>query len=332
MRRQSLSDIELSVRSYECFQQEHHTLFVRTWYELAAKGEAKALSESQLRSVYDKNPAGISHVAVAEHEGRWAGAIAAIPTKMVLLDGTRETAYQIGDFMVDLDWRGHGLGKALLSSLTGALENLKVYTFPNKRSIRIFLRNGFEEVRSLRTVVYPLRSASRTKRGRSAGDQVREVSLDEACKIADLLLRKRSARGGIEKSGEYVKWRYSLIRDSDDFTFSSVAGAEGEPVALAVWSLLRHKGVQMQVLVDHIEAAGEEVPISALAAEGRRRGAFLGVVNLEEWELSSAPPLSIRMPAMFDPRPGTLLVRAIDRDSAKLLAECSFATADWMGF
>ena len=327
--------IDLSARIYDRFQTEHHDLFAQTWANLIERGEAKRLTQAQMRCVYECNPSGKSLVTVAEHDGTWAGVIAAIPTTLICRNGTRERAYQIGDFMVHPDWQGHGLGEALLLQLTEALDRLQapVYTFPNTRSINIFLRKGYRELRSLRTTVFPLLPAAILNRSLFHRDgRGREISLGSACEIADDLVRAPRARGSIEKSGAYLRWRYGLIRDPQDFVFSLFGAAAGEPRALSVWSRFRYRCVPIQVLVDHVESPEGRIPIGPVAWQGMRRGAWIGACNLEDSEASSAPLLSVRMPTRFDPRPGRLLIRAEDGASAKLFSECRFATGDWMGF
>lgn len=327
--------VVLSARVYERFRTEHHDLFVQTWADLIERGEAKPLTQAQLRSVYEGNPSGESIIAVAEHEGAWAGVIAAIPTTLIEPEGKRAPAYQIGDFMVHPDWRGQALGKALLMKLTGALDQREthVYTFPNTRSINIFLRNGYRELRSLRTTVYPLLPAAILGRGLFRSDcRATEVSLDRACEVADGLVSGGPGRGSIEKSGAYLRWRYGLIRDRRDFVFSLFDAAAGESPVLCVWSRFRYRGVPVQVLVDYVAGRSGRIPTGSLARQGLSRGAWVGACNLEESEAASAPWLSVRMPVRFDPRPGRLLVRDGDRASAQLVSVCRFTMGDWMGF
>lgn len=320
---------------YEEYDPKHHDLFMRTWGGYIAKGNAKSITEDQLRLLYSANPAGNSILTIIEEGGVWIGAISAIATDIALPDGSAVTAYQIGDFMVDPKQQGRGLGGKLLRELTRFLvENgLRVYTFPNTRSVGVFLKQSYVEIRSIPMVVYPLLPAA-AARGLTLGGKimVRDVSIDVAGKIADELLASSSMRGIIAKSGDYLAWRYSRMRDSRDYCFSIVERADRDAPSLVVWSPFRYHRVTIQVVVDVISDPRYPPPLCEVAGKGMRRGALLGLNNVESGPGWSLPAFSIRVPRKYDPRPARLLVPPNDPASARLFSDCRFTTGDWMGF
>ncbi len=320
---------------YEKFDSRHYELFMRTWGGFIAKGDAKQISEEQLRLLYDANPAGASLLAIIEENGVWIGAISAIATEVILPDGSIVRAYQIGDFMVDPAQQGRGLGGKLLRGLTRFLVERgdRVYTFPNIRSIGVFLKQGYLELRSIPLTVYPLWTAMAVQTLRAGRrTRIREISAPEARGIADRLMAAPRSRGAIAKNGAYLAWRYEKMRDPADYRFLAVEQPKRGSTTIVVWSPFRYRGIRAQVVVDLIGDPQVPPTLCEAARSGARADACLGVHNVERRPGWSLPPLSIRVPRKYDPRPARLLVPPEDRASAELFALCDFTTGDWMGF
>lgn len=321
---------------YERFDPRHYDLFMRTWGGFIAKGDARLIREDQLRLLYEANPAGNSLLTTIEENGIWIGAISAIITDLILPDGSHRKAYQIGDFMVDPSQQGRGLGGKLLRDLTRFLAQRGdcVYTFPNIRSIGVFLKQAYLELRSIPLVMYPLWPASLVP-GLRFGSKTRawEVPHEEACRLADqLLTASPRARGAIAKSGAYLQWRYERMRDPDNYRLLVVEKSGSSSPTVVVWSPFRYRGIMCQVVVDVIGNPGNPPPLCAAARHGMRERALIGVHNMERRSGWSLPPLSIRIPRRYDPRPARLLVPPDDRLSAGIFSMCDFTTGDWMGF
>jgi len=320
---------------YKNFNPKHYDLFIRTWGPYIAKGEAKPISETQLRLQYEANPAGSSALTIMEEDGVWIGTIAAIATSIITSDGTKRIAYQIGDFMVDPKYQGRGLGGKLLCELTGFLQDVAifVYTFPNARSIGVFLKQAYLELRCIPVVIYPvLPTAILGKLRWGAKSRVTDLPIEQACKVADDLSARPRAKARIHKSGDYLHWRYGEMRDSSDYSFTLVERPKGAAPSLVVWSLFRYRGIPFQVIVDTL-GEGEAGPaLCEVASMGMGRGALLGVNNVERGPGWALPPFSVRVPRRFDPRPARLLVRPDDAASKEMFSECLFTTGDWMGF
>lgn len=320
---------------YERFDPRHYELYRRTWQRYVADGEAIPITEPQLRALYEANPAGASVVAVAERGSEWIGAISAIAASFALPNGSNVNAYQIGDFMVDPNHQGKGLGGELLAELTRFLGALAapVYTFPNSRSVGIFLKQSYIELRSLPLVAYPLPSAViAAKLGSGAGARTRELTIEGACEVADELVSRPRRFGALAKSGDYLRWRYARMRSSDAYCFAAVEQAGGKGRALVASRQFRYRGVPVQVVVDVLDDGDSPLPLGAVASIGLRRGGIAGVSNVEPSRARGLPPLSVRIPRRFDPRPACLLVPPNQPAAAALFSDCRFATGDWMGF
>jgi GNAT superfamily N-acetyltransferase len=320
---------------YHRFDIRHYELFQRTWRRFVDQGEAKAISSNQLRLMYEANPAGQSAITVIDDDQRWIGAVSAIPTLVRSADGATATAYQIGDFMVDPDYQGRGIGGKLLGGLTRFLANqgVLVYTFPNSRSIGLFLRQRYLEVRSIPAILYPTLLAAASAGGSKAvRRKAVDVSLDDACRAADELLARRSTAGAIAKSESYLRWRYGLMRNQDDYRFSICEDAVSGASTLLVWTVFTFKQMRVQVVTDAVHVEAMPALLRNVAQSGLRAGALFGLAHVETSLRSKLPPLALAILRRLDPRPASLLVPPNDPPSAALVSECRFVTGDWMGF
>ena len=236
---------------YKQFDPKHYDLFRRTWAGFIAKGNAKRIRQDQLRLLYEANPAGHSFLTIIEFDGAWIGAVSAIATDIILPDRTITKAYQIGDFMVDPIQQGRGLGGLLLRELTTYLSQVRqpVYTFPNTRSIGVFLKQAYKEIRSIPLFAYPLLPAATARRlGLWPKARVREITIIEAGRVADELLDALDGRGSIAKSGPYLHWRYAQMRDQGDYVFSLVDPPGSGPPSVVVWSPFLYRRILIQAV------------------------------------------------------------------------------------
>ena len=325
----------LQCAAYPRLDPAHHRLLTKTWQKFVEAGEAKGMSSEQLKGLYEENPAGESVVAWIEHEGVWVGAISAIATVIRRPDGKRLKSFQIGDFMVDPEWQGQGLGRMLLAALTEFLASCAepVFTFPNARSIGLFLKAGYSELRRIPSLLYPLFLSvplgAMIYRDRIS---VRDVALEEGKVVTDELMEFPRRSAMIDKSGAFIEWRYGLVRNIKDYTFSVVEDQSEGAIGLFVWSVHRYKGIGVQVVVDSLWTNRSSMAPDLIAGRGLSKGAVIGVTYEDPLEKQSGPHLAVSVPRRYEPRPARLLVPPGDSSSEALFRSCAFMTGDWMGF
>ncbi len=293
----STPQVQASSFTYGKFDPRHYDLFTRTWGGYVAKGTAKPLRLDQLKLLYEANPAGSSVVTTIEENGVWIGAISAIATNILRPDGGTTKGYQIGDFMVDPSYQGRGFGGKLLRELTRSLLGMRVavYTFPNTRSVGVFLKQSYLELKWIPAVTYPL-FLSQVADRMSSKSKVRDIPIDTACRLADELIRSSRPNAIIEKSGAYLRWRYALMRDAGDYTFTFVEPKGDGARSLLVWTLFRYRGIPVQVVVDVLSEGGAGPPLREIGPSGLRKGGWIGINNVEQrpgWKL---PPFAVENP------------------------------------
>jgi GNAT superfamily N-acetyltransferase len=315
-----LPEIAIRCLPYRTVDARHDALAARAWRRLLGSGEAKLATSEQRRRLYEANPSGESVVAVAEEAGEWIGLVAALATDVVDVQGRLHRALQIGDFMVDERRQGRGVGVRLLGALTGALSGLgrPVYTFPNRRSIGVFRKLGYCEVRTIPAVLF-------ARRGLGGGRRRREVSLGEACALADALGAPGDAGSALRKDGAYLRWRYGEIREPADYRYV-LAEAADDAVALVVSCRHRFRGVPFAVVTDAWLRPGFRDALRCAA------GGAVGFSHVERDSAWRLPVPFLRVPERADPRPVRLLVPPDAPDSQRLFGACRFSTGDWMGF
>ena len=325
-------DTEIETGFYPCFERPHHELFLRTWQMHINSGTGPHITEEQLRCLYERNPAGESVVAAARRSGEWVGSVAAIPTKIHAPEGGFTKAFQIGDFMVDPRFQGRGLGGRLLAALTRFLRSseIPVYTFPNHRSIPIFLKQLYSELGYIPVCVMPLLPAALASVGPLKRSSVRVLNLEEASALADELTKPLPRPAAIVKSSEYIQWRWSLIRNVADYRFLRIESSDDAPPVMVVWRRFKYQRVPLQLIADFVSSGSDVIPLGAVAFDGVRKGAWMSVCNIEP-EMRASPPLAIRVPMKQDPRQARLLVPPGDTRSSNLFANSRFVMGDWMG-
>ncbi|MCA9759500.1 MAG: GNAT family N-acetyltransferase [Candidatus Eisenbacteria bacterium] len=326
--------MELSVRQYSKIDPEHYSLFRATWAPHVDRGQGKMLDPDQLRRFYEENPAGPAVLAVATEGAQWQGAIAGIPTLLDDVDGTVTRAYQIGDFMVHPEAQGKGLGRKLLDALSRELKAMEdpVYTFPNRRSIGLFFRLGYTEVRRLDLLGYSTHLLRSLSGRRARHIETDRLSLSEACEFADTLGKASGSaqRRGRHKDGGFIDWRYARVRTATDYRFLGIRDRERDGGAILVWTPFKYRGVTVQVIVDSVSWSGETSLVGIAAADAVREGVAAGICNLDRGQ--RRPVGAVTVPKRLDPRPGRLLVPGEDPVSMSLAQQATFTTGDWMGF
>ncbi len=263
-------DLHFGTDYYENFRPEHFELFQRTWSDFVRSGEVQPLAADQLKRCYEENPSGVSILAVARADSRWVGAVSAIPTKLRASGGALHTAYQIGDFMVDPDWQRKGVGTRMLAALTEALlgQSKLVYTFPNPRSIGVFFRHHYEELRHVAgRIMVPLVESCRA----CSSESCEQVSLTQAMEIADTLTQQEQHLLTILKNGDYFQWRYGKMRDSNRYDYWACQSDDGGCDGLLVSMVHRFRGMRFSVLLDALGSEGRNARsmVAAWCAKNR---------------------------------------------------------------
>ena len=313
---QQRESVEIRSFVYESFDERHVDLFRRAWSAYVERGEIKPLAPGHLRALYAANPSGASVVTVASQGERWLGLVAGLATDVVLPDGRTERAFQIGDFMVDQAVQRQGIGGRLLEGLLAFLrtQGYAVYTFPNRRSVEVFLRQGFEEIRSLQPLLFaPLPGRWARRRLAARGLRARGLTLEQASRLADELANQPRATPEIRKNSRYLRWRYAEMRDSAEFHFLGIETDDGTAAGLVVSTSYRFRGIPFGVVVDVLGGDGFREPLHC--GVGLGAGGWVGFSTVERDSDWPAPPLAIELPARFQPRPVRLLVPPGDERS-----------------
>lgn len=323
---ETLDQVTISSCLYETYDSRHHNLYVRCWSQHIRAGTGKQVKAEQHRHQYAFNPFGRSFVTVARTGDRWVGAISAIPTRLIRGSIVQE-AFQIGDFMVDAEKQGQGIGFRILKDLTRCLagSGRPVYTFPNSRSIGLFLKQGYRELRRLPSTLFAIVPGVQfLKRDAHAED----VPLGDAAALADKLALTDSQPMCLLKDGAYLRWRYAGIRDPSAYRFTVMTPQSGTDEQLLVSTRYRFKGMPFLVLLDVIPRKRHE----SIGLTHLQGGLSLGFGHRERDLADFRPRVRMDVPGRFDPRPMRLLVPPNDEGSAELFSACYFTTGDSMGF
>lgn len=325
----------ISTFVYDKYDNRHHDLFMRTWSKFIATGEAQPIDAEQLRRTYENNPSGASVLAVAELDGNWVGSASAIASTVIHSDGTCERSLQISDVMVDDAAQGKGIGWKLLVSLTSFLAESDelVYTFPNSRSIGLFLKQDYQELRRIPSVVGFIGiDAVLSLLSFSRSSVTRQISLRETCSIADQLLTVERSQACLKKDGAYIDWRYSMIRNEANYRFMVSETPSGEILALNVVCPYKFKGIPFMVVLDAISGKPHHKLRQSLAQTALSERYPFSLFHRDNHTPHSTPLVACGVPIYFDPRPYRLLTPPSDTHSAELFSNCRFTAGDGMGF
>ena len=269
-------------------------------------------ADDRLRCVYEANPAGPALVSVAEDRssGRVIGAYAVFPFRL-MAEGEVLLIGQRGDLIVDKDFRGRGIFKALRPHVVArASGEGMAFTFslPNPAAWAGHRRMGCTEVGRLRTMLLPLDATRlarkhlpentlgsvashivggvgglfwREARFKDCGeyachrvsvfDQRFDELWQEACSLRDVLIVRDQA---------YLQWRWT-IAGRDQWALAVEKGDR-----LVGYTLVRRRAdgiVDIKVFLTTKDERAALCLIHAVAAQAREEG-MVGVAfqSLEE--------------------------------------------------
>lgn len=303
----------------------------------------------------DANPAGRALVASAMLDGRCAGSVSAIPARFQMHDGSQVTGWQIGFFVVDASIQRQGVGTKLLEAITAALKDRVrgfIYAYPNRRSIPVLDRYGYERLASIPTFIH-LPSAHALfgpahvhDAGAGVWDLESPRAADLAMELAPIVAGAAGAAGGAWSAGfvrdeAYFRWRF--LGPDADTRYRFVVCREREGQGAFVIALARHVfiGLRFAILVDacpDVLASRLGIAVKAAQAMGKLDGARLVYVNTNALQGSrnekpAGVPWRVRIPASRNPRPVELMMYpGTSTVIAEELKQSLVMTADWMGF
>lgn len=324
-------EISFSTFDYQEFDPEHAALYQRTWKQYIESGQGKALTAHQINAFYHQNPEGKALLSVASLKGRWVGSIAAVPTRCGKINSDTELFFQIGDFMVDPVVQGQGVGSRILKELTAVLKdrNCLTYTFPNTRSVGLFLKQGYRRVREIPTRIFLPQLEAIIQRSES---NLTAISLSDAVGACDELALVQKRHNVIIKDGEYIRWRYSEIRDAKDYQFFLLRSNDNQLLGLIVCTVYRFSGLRFLVALDLI--VKEDSSLRSVFSKNISSGSpfQLGFSTIDRAFPKARLRAAFPVPARLNPRPVVLLTLPECAPSFELASSCRYVTADWLGF
>jgi Acetyltransferase (GNAT) domain len=331
------------------FPDDHYRLFLDSWEEYFATGAQAMIPRETFDNLYIGNPFGEACFAAARDQDILIGSLAAIPFSVAIDDNHTFTAYQISVAMISPQYRRQGIFRRIIHLLTEHLEeklNSFIFTFPNKRSLPGFIKDGYMRSSTIPTRLYfpsPFWNLSSYYsngafiiRPGKRKFHCRKISLESARKK---LINYTPAFPHLIKGGDYLKWRYFQPSDSDHFHFHHLTGHSGDENILLISTEHRYGKRVFTVLLEvfNLLRPGEEpyfLP-GLLMKLTPRRGLPLLYTNESHLKTSIfSPTWSISLPDFVNPRPIDLLIRSLPK-SEKLenyFLQLDFATADWLGF
>lgn len=326
-----VEEISFSTFDYQEFNPEHAALYQRTWKQYIESGQGKALTARQINAFYHQNPEGKALLSVATIKGKWVGSIAAVPTRCGKSVSDTELFFQIGDFMVDPSVQGQGVGSRILTELTAALTDRSylTYTFPNARSVGLFIKQGYQKVREIPTRIFLPQLEAIIQRSDS---NLTEISLSDAESACDELAQLENRHNLIIKDGEYIKWRYSDIRDTDDYQFFLLRSNDNQLLGLIVTTMYRFSGIRFLVVLDLIVSGDSSLNTVFSNNISLHSPLQLGFSTIDRDFPKARLRAALPVPTQLNPRPIILLTLPKCASSFELASSCRFVTADWQGF
>lgn len=325
----------------------HSRLFTDTWSEYFAAGAQARIPLETFRNLYENNPAGTPVLALARKGDTWAGAVAAIPFRMLDERNGGFMAYQISDIMVAPAYRRRGIFSRLLKLLTDHLARSSrsvVFVFPNRRSAPGAINCGYRSAGVLPTVIgIPgpaftfCRLDANGKVYRKFGQpwaRYREVDREEAARIIggrDTVLPR------LVRDGDYLKWRYFQPPGEEKFQFWAIEPVAAGEAFIAVTTRHRYGKREFTVFLETLpQDGGDQRTLAAalLLALGRKQGAGLLYTNETIRGGLLSPAWGLSLPHRLNPRPIELLIypRPGNSELEKNFLRARFTTADWLGF
>ena len=300
-------------------------LFARAFGAFSEDTQPRDSVEQVARIFGPANPAGVAWVAHCSSGGRCLASLAGLPMRYRTPEGQQLTGYQISSFAIDPELQRQGLGLRLLGSITehlSAQNDAFIYAFPNRRSMSVLTRLGYERLRSVPTLVRPVLPVWRSEPGGRPWTW-RQIGAAEALALSDTLRIPSTA--GFVRDPAWFTWRF-LGADAEA-SYRFMYGASDGRQVLVVATPHAFKGLRFLVLVDVLADAALDWRALAQAASrmARAEGAAAVYVN------TTGPFRALPVPARFNPRPIELLVVPSSQVPTDL-KETLFMTADWMGF
>lgn len=209
---------------------------------------------------YRDLPTGSSHTYAAWDGDRIIGYYH-VPVYRFMVDGEEKRIGNIQDVAVDPNYRGMGLFRRLAEFANDDIDRSDVdliYTFPNDKSIRTFLKyNGFSTVSAVPTCLRPVRSGGilRSKINLLGIERIIGSTIDSAVNLFTKRLKRPGAEVEIIRTmtdeveavfTEYAtNFRNHLIRDKAWLNWRYVRSVRGKHHVLG----LREKGELTAVVV-----------------------------------------------------------------------------------
>ena len=176
--------------------------------------------DAQLRWQFFESPAGSARIYTIRSEGEIVSLYCACP-KDFSVDGEKRKAFMVQDVMTDPAYRGRGfLHRQAAECVSDLKSNNDVgYTFPNKLSEGSFRRRSWAELMQI-----PVRMGETRSSLMSSGDLASPLAGDLPAEATEIW-RNSGLRIGVERSAEYLNWRYR--RPHEAYIRFSIGGGVG---------------------------------------------------------------------------------------------------------
>lgn len=288
-----------------------------------------------------------------------------VPVYEGVVDGQKKYLAMVQEVAVDRELRGQGIFRELADFATKDLLATGIhaaYTFPNRQSIHTFLKyNGYTEISTLKTYILPVRSGDilRSKVnlfGAEAGVgycadlffRQFSVGMDHAAKVQ---LHKQVGEDikevfsayqkrhyiSLLKDEKYLRWRFDCRPSSRYFYF--IIHINNQNVAAAVFKLDEMYDNLALLLMDYAYLDGKEDYLLQLIQHVKRNGAkeigkdFSFIFTTGNSKLLSRLKKIgfVRVPQKFNPRPLTLLVKNLSKNSEDIFRSPNWhvTMSDW---
>lgn len=291
-----MGDPDISVRCFDA-------TVVEAYRQLFPNDPAK--TEALLRWRFEHNPHGPAKFAIAEQDGRIAGMIALVPTR--LRSGlTARRGYQAIDTAVHPDWRGRGMFVRLGTAAQDqdALSGEILWGFPNANAAPgWFGRLGWTNFGPAPLMMRPLRfsylfgkihPALRSLDVRLVGScRVRSKVYAEGGELAEKLDQLwQQVRAGfgvaVDRDGDWMRWR---LLDKPDAAYRCVGleNDNGEIEAFVATKVADKHGGRLCYVMEALGVPGQEAELTGLLKAELSRAASEGAELALAWCPRSAP-------------------------------------------
>lgn len=266
----------------------------------------------------ETNPAGCSIMAYALVGNMRVACCAAIPFR-VHTDFGENIGYQIGSFFVRNEYHGIGIGTKLVEDLTSFFDKkLFLFSYPNKRSISIFLKNGYQVAEIIPTFIYLSGIARIISIFNRRDKEIKLLNYKEALDSFDWV---GSSSGLIKDKLDFI-WKYSYdegIYQIYRINFDNIN-------ALIITTEHLFMGIRFRIICDIYRPKKSNIKL--IIKNFSLHIPFFSILYLNSSTLKGFTFPFFKIPKKLDPRPIIMVNRIANIQNLNF----ETITSDWMGF